>query len=268
MTKNSLLIPTLIGLGLVSLVLSIFLALHTGKQKPGEAPLARIELNSGKVFILLKNMTQKEILASKSSLFALDSVETGPDGEATMEFDSLYRIRIEENSMVTLDLENERTVLIIKRGELHIDNIGRENTVFISRDGVQWDAHDYEQNYKTQSLSQTLPDTAPQSATPPTDRNSAEMGLNSESIQETIRQQRNSFYKCYTQLLQRTPGVVGNASISFTIQKSGKVSNADLAASSINDGHFKKCIIEVIRRTEFKSFAGDPISTVFPLKFE
>lgn len=268
MAKNSWLIPSLIGLGALSLALSLFIASRTEKQKPGEAPLARIELNLGKVFILRKNMTQKETLTKRATLFALDSVETGPDGDATMDFDSAYRIRVEENSLITLDEENERTVLIVKRGDVQVENFGREGTVYVSRDGVRWTATDYEQNYKKQPQAQTLPDLAPTAETTPVSGGRAEGGLTSDLIQETLKLQRASFFKCYTQLLQRTPGVVGQASLSFTIERSGRVYNAEVASSTITDPAFKKCLIDAIRRVEFKSFTGDAISTVFPLKFE
>ncbi|MBO9668406.1 MAG: AgmX/PglI C-terminal domain-containing protein, partial [Bdellovibrio sp.] len=92
-------------------------------------------------------------------------------------------------------------------------------------------------------------------------------GLTSEFIQDTLRAQRNSFFKCYTQLLQRTPGVVGQASVGFTIERSGKVSQADITSSSIADPAFKKCLIEAIRRVEFKSFGGDPSLSKILFKF-
>ena len=270
MSRNSWVIPSLIGLGVLSVVLSLFVASQTEKQKPSVPPLALAQLNIGKVFILRKNMTQKEVLAQRSPLFALDSIETAADGDATLEFDSAYRIRIDENSLITLDDENEHAVLIIKRGDVQVENFGQEGSVFISRDGVRWNATDYEQNYKKQPPTQTLPDVVPSSesaaAGPPGKAEGG--GLTSDFIQETLRLQRSAFFRCYTQLLQRTPGVVGQASISFTIERSGKVYNADIASSTINDAAFKKCLLEAIRRVEFKSFTGDAVSTVFPLKFE
>ncbi|KHD87450.1 MAG: lipoprotein [Bdellovibrio sp. ArHS] len=268
MAKNNWLISTLIILGLVSVGLSLFVATQTEKQKPGARPLARIELNLGKVFVLRKNLTQKETLTRKSTLFALDSVETGVDGDATMEFDSAYRIRIPENSLITIDEESDRIVLIIKRGDLQVENFGREGSVYISRDGVRWNATDYEMNYKKQTPAETLPDLAP--AEPPTTQPTPNIqeGLTSEFIQDTLKTHRGSFFKCYTQLLQKTPGVTGQASITFTIERTGKVNQAEIASSSINDAGFKKCLLEATRRVEFKSFNGDPISTVFPLRFE
>lgn len=267
MAKNNWLISSLIVVGIFSVALSLFIATQTEKQKPGARPLARLELNLGKVFVLRKNLTQKETLTRRATLFALDSVETSVDGDATMEFDSAYRIRIQENSLVTLDEENDRIVLIIKRGDLQVENFGREGSVFISRDGVRWSATDYEMNYKKQAPAETLPDLAPTDVATPPQANLSE-GLTSEFIQDTLKTHRGSFFKCYTQLLQKTPGVVGQASISFTIERTGKVTQAEIASSSINDATFKKCLIDATKRVEFKSFGGDPISTVFPLRFE
>ncbi|KYG61509.1 hypothetical protein AZI86_17530 [Bdellovibrio bacteriovorus] len=264
--KTNWLIPALIAAGVLSLLLSLFIASQTEKQKPGDRPLARLELNLGKVFVLRKNLTQKEILTRRSTLFALDSVETGPDGDATMEFDSAYRIRIQENSMITLDAESDRIVLIIKRGDVQVENYGREGSVFVSREGVRWNATDYEMNYKKQAPPTSLPELAPQD-TATTEAPKVE-GLTAEHIQDTLKTYRPSFFKCYTQLLQKTPGVVGQASLSFTIERTGRVNQAEVASSSINDPDFKKCLLEAIRRVEFKSFSGDPISTVFPLRFE
>lgn len=267
MAKNKWLIPSLIIFGIFCVALSLLVASETEKQKPGARPLARLESKVGNVFILRKNLTKKEILSRKSSLFALDSVETGPDGDATMEFDSAYRIRIIENSLVTVDEEADRIVLILKRGDVEVENYGREGSVFISRDGVRWGATDYEMSYKKQLQASSLPET-----TPTTDSTSspgkAYEGLSAELIQDTLKTQRASFFKCYTQLLQRTPGVVGQASLSFTIEVTGKISQAEVASSSINDADFKKCLLEAIRRVEFKTFAGEPVSTMFPLKFE
>lgn len=266
MAKNNWLIPSLIIVGVISVALSLFISTQTEKTKPGARPLARLELNLGKVFVLRNNLTHKEVLTRKATLFALDSVETSVDGDATMEFDSSYRIRVLENSLITLDEESERIVLIIKRGDLQVENYGREGSVYISRDGVRWTATDYEMNYKKRAPMETLPELAP--AETPAANVKAVEGLTSEFIQDTLKTHRSSFFKCYTQLLQRTPGVVGQASISFTIERTGKVSQADIASSSLSDPQFKKCLLESVRRVEFKVFGGDPITTVFPLRFE
>ncbi|MEN0059172.1 MAG: AgmX/PglI C-terminal domain-containing protein [Bdellovibrio sp.] len=266
MAKNNWLIPSLIVAGLLSVVLSLIIASQTERQKPGARPLARLQLNLGQASVLRQNLTQKEILTRRTTLFALDSVETGADGDVTMEFDSGHRIRVPENSLITIDAEADRIVLIIKRGEVQVETFGRDDQVFISVEGVRWSAADYENNFKKQQSSDTLPDLVPTDTS--STKSSNTPGLTSDFIQDTLKTQRNSFFKCYTQLLQKTPGVVGQASLSFTIERTGKVSQAEISSSSIADTNFKKCLVDAVKRVEFKSFEGDAISTIFPLRFE
>lgn len=273
MAKNNWLIPSLIIVGILSVALSLFVASKTEKQKPGARPLARLELNMGKAFVLRNNLTQKENLTRKTTVFSLDSVETGGDGDATLEFDSAYRIRIQENSLTTLDEEGDHIVVFIKRGDVQVENFGREGSVFISRDGLRWEATEYENVYKKQAPTDTLPEIAPVEITqskPESSHSETPVfgGLTATYIQDTLKLHRASFFKCYTQMLQRTPGVVGQISLSFTIENSGRVFQADVASSSITDPGFKKCLVEAIRRVEFKSFDGGSISTIFPIKFE
>lgn len=265
MAKNNWLIPGLIAFGLISLALSFFIASQTEKQKPGQHVLARLERNLGKVSIIRKNMTSKETLSRRTLLFPLDSVETGADGDATLDFDSADRLHIQENSLVTLDEEDGHIVVIIKNGDIQVENNGNSGQVLISREGSRWTPRDYEDKVKKEANYESMPEVAPQVQSRAEARRES---LSPEFIQDTLKTYRNNFFKCYTQLLQKTPGVAGQASISFTIERSGKVSNAEIASSSLADSDFKKCLIEAIRRVEFKAFSDEPISTVFPLKFE
>jgi TonB family protein len=272
MAKNNKLILSLVVIGLLSLALSLFISTQTEKTNPNVQAIARAQLNLGKAFILRKNLTRKEILTRKTSIFPQDSVETGADGDATLEFDSGDRLHLQEDTLVTIDNENDRLVVIIKRGDIQVEAEGREGFVFISREGQRWSPADYESKYrKQQAASENLPEGAPPAAAsegigPGT--SAPGTGLTQEFIQDVLRTHRPAFFRCYTQLLQKTPGIVGQVSVSFTIERTGKVSAAELASSTFNDAPFKKCVLEAIRRVEFKSFNGEPISTVFPLKFE
>jgi TonB family protein len=270
MAKNNKLILSLVVIGLLSLALSLFISTQTEKSNPNVQSIGRAQLNLGKAFVLRKNLTRKEILTRKTSLFPEDSVETGADGDATLEFDSGDRLHMQENTLVTIDNENDRTVIIIKRGDIQVEAEGREGFVFISREGQRWSPADYESKYrKQQNANENLPEGAPAAAEIVGPGTSAPgTGLSQEFIQDTLRTHRPAFFRCYTQLLQKTPGIVGQVSVSFTIERTGKVSAAELASSTFADAPFKKCLIDAVRRVEFKSFNGEPISTVFPLKFE
>ncbi len=264
MTKNNWLIPSLIIFGALSVILSVIIGFNTEKTNLGTRQIASIELNLGSVYLLRSGLTHKEILTRKSLLYPLDSVETSIDGDATLDFDSAYRIRIQENSYVTLDKEGEKIVLVLKRGDIHVENFGKEGTVFISRDGVRWNATDYEMNYKKMAENSQLPDLA----TVETPAIPVGKGMSAEIIQSTLRTHRNSFFKCYTQLLQKDPSVTAQASITFTIEKTGKIHKASVSNSNIKNPQFSNCLIESIKRIDFKSFEGEAITTTFPLKFE
>ncbi len=265
--KSSWLIPSLVLLGLIFLGLSLFISTRADKSLFNQKPLARIEQGMGQVSIFRKNMTTKERLVRKSFLYPLETVETAADGDAVMEFDSAYRIRILENSLITLEQEKDRITLIIKRGDLQVENYGQEGTVYISRDGTRWTATDYEMVFKKQTQDQSLPETAV-AAESPTPAKASATGLSPEYIQDLLKSQRNSFFKCYTQLLQKTPGITGQASLSFTIERNGKVVQPEISSSNISDARFRKCLVEALMRIEFKAYSGEIISTVFPLKFE
>ncbi len=253
--------------GLFFVALSLLIASQSESSKTVRQPIARLDLNLGQVSVLRQNLTQKEIVTRKAPIYSMDSIETGPDGDATLEFDSAYRIRILENSIVTVDQEGDRRVIIIKRGDLVVENHGREGSVFISRDGTRWTATDYELEHKKEGPEQSLPDLPATADLLPTERTSSD-NLTATQIQDTLNGQRSSFFKCYTQLLQKTPGTVGQISIHFTILNSGKVSQSEISSTTISDEDFKKCLLEAMKRVEFKSFAGEPISGVFPLRFE
>lgn len=265
MTKNNWLIPSLIIFGALSVILSVIIGFNTEKTNLGTRQIASIELNLGSVYLLRSGLTHKEILTRKSLLYPLDSIETSIDGDATLDFDSAYRIRIQENSYVTLDKEGEKIVLVLKRGDVHVENFGKEGTVFISRDGVRWNATDYEMNYKKMAENSQLPDLV----TPvETTASSANKSMSAEIIQSTLRTHRNSFFKCYTQLLQKDPSVTAQASITFTIEKTGKIHKASVSNSNIKNPQFSSCLIESVKRIDFKSFEGEAITTTFPLRFE
>ena len=158
--------------------------------------------------------------------------------------------------------------LVLKKGEIQVENFGSEGSLFISKDGSRWTATDYEQIYKKRQGDPSLPDTSVNADASNMPTPQSKDGLSPDYIQDMMRAQRQTFFKCYTQLLQKSPGVTGQATLSFIIDKNGKVLQPEIASSNIADPGFKKCLLEALQRMEFKSFTGDPISTVFPLKFE
>ncbi|MFZ4404287.1 MAG: AgmX/PglI C-terminal domain-containing protein [Pseudobdellovibrionaceae bacterium] len=88
-------------------------------------------------------------------------------------------------------------------------------------------------------------------------------------IENILRGQRPLFFKCYSQLLQKGLSQRGQVSLSFFIEKNGRVKSPSVLSSQIQDVTFQSCLVEVLNRTEFKGFKGnESLQTIYPLQFE
>ncbi len=264
--KSQLVIGFLL-LGLVLVGLSTYFSYFAPKNTPTEIILAHVDRESGKAFVYRSGYTQRESIDRKTNLYNLDSVETQDTGEAVLSFESAHKVRLSSNTTVTLervdDAQGFHVVLILKRGDVHVEGSGREGELFIAKNGERVSASDY----NSSSLAQTAvkPPQPNEAFSNPVPEN---QGLTEDEINTVMNTHRASFFKCYTQLLQTEPTAKGNVSLSFTIENNGKLSVAEVTASQLQNENFKKCLLEVLRRIEFRTFQGPQISTLFPLKFE
>jgi hypothetical protein len=264
--KSQLVIGFLL-LGLVLVGLSTYFSYFAPKTTSTELLLAHVDRESGKAYVFRSGYTQRETVDRKTNLYNLDSVETLETGEAVLAFESAHKVRMSPNTLVTLervdDPQGFHVTLILKRGEIHVDSVGREGDLFIAKNGERISAADY--NNSTLAQTAVKPPQPNEAFSNPVPEN---QGLTDEEINSVMNTHRASFFKCYTQLLQTEPTAKGNVSLSFTIENNGKLSVAEVTASQLQNEEFKKCLLEVLRRIEFRTFKGAPISTLFPLKFE
>lgn len=267
MAKKNWFIPSLVIIGLICIGLSLLLSTRSINTIFKQKPLIKVEVSFGKVSLIRHGLSQKETLTGRASLYLLDSIETGTDGDVTLTTDSGYKIRLLENALITIDQEQNKIVLLIKKGELQFDASGQEGSLLVSREGNRWTPAEYEAQVRSEIDLDALPDFNP-SASPAPPAGVPLEGLSPEQIQDTLRNNRSAFFRCYTQLLQKKPGTTGQSNLSFTIEPSGKISLINIASSTIDDPQFQRCLIETLRRISFKSFNGKAISTIFPLKFE
>ena len=260
MKKNSSLVLTLFFSGIILIGLGLLISKWMDADVSLTPTLAQVEKISDQVFILKKHFTQKEAVIKKSSLHALETLETSVDGEAYLDFSSSHRLHLFPNSQITVDQEGAVTVVYIKSGEVKVETQGREGTLVIAKNGLRWSSTDYDLIGK--------PAGAATEPILPAAESGLSEGLTPAYIVDTLKSQKGTFYKCYTQLLQRKPKVTGESSISMTIEANGKISRSEVTSSQLEDPAFKKCLVEATNRIEFKPFRGDAITTVFPLKFE
>lgn len=264
--KKTQLVIAFCAIGVLLLSAGLFLVKRGQTSAVGEFRLARVERETGDVFTIRTGYAQREKVIARSPLYNLDSVETADTGDALITFESAFRVRVMENSLVTLekvdDQESYHVVLIVKRGEIKVENFGRDGELVIGKNGERVNAADY--NGSQLSLAPAIPPQSLDSFSEPI----KEQGLSGDEISATLAQNKTQFFKCYTQVLQKTPTAKGSVSMSFTVENSGKLSLAEITASEIQDDQFKNCLKEVLKRIEFKAFNGAPIATIVPMHFE
>lgn len=249
----------LLGIGFVSV--AYLLTQSSQKKLPSQKNLAVLESLSDEVFLTKKFKLKSKLVSERISLNTLDTVETSEKGKAEIEFPTGEKIRLLENSKILLDEEGNSLNLILQRGEIEIENYGSKENFFISYQGLRMLLREWDAFKKHKVLSYEDQKKSLQSF-------QSDHRLSESYVAELIQNHKQKFLQCYNKLLQKTPGVMGSVTLSFTIEKSGKISNPNIASSQLSDMDFRSCIFEVLKRIEFKAFEGDPISTVIPLNFE
>jgi hypothetical protein len=266
-SRKNLLVWGSLVVGVVLILFSFYLGRTVSVPLSPTLTLARAEPLTGEASVLRHGMTAKETLKRKISLGHFDSIETRDLGEVRLDFETAYRVRVKEHSLITLerveDQDGFHTVLILKRGQIQVENYGREGDLFIAKNGERISATDYQESPLAQAqVTEAEPSSEWTSPAP------EGTGLTEKEVQETMTSHRTSFLKCYSGLLQKDAQAKGQATLTFTVENSGKLKSVEVTSSDFQQEDFKKCLIEVMNRVEFRPFDGSPISTLFPLKFE
>ncbi len=241
-------------------------------QTSSKRALGRVQVAFGESLVSPSRGALEKIEKARP-LHRWDELQTREASEALVSFESGEEIRVLEKSRVLFDLEAGRPLIVVLQGDIWIEREIESGQVLISREGSRKTLME-ERLAKKSAVSKTSRQarTSSKASSKNNDlglmNRSAGQRLTPDVIQSTLKAQRQSFFKCYTQLLQKTPGVTGEASVSFTIERTGRVSLAEISSSSLKDSAFRNCLLDTVRRVEFKSFPGDPISALFPLRFD
>ncbi len=259
MRKSNWLVPGLIIVGFALIFFSVFapqskFQLGTSKNKSG-----RVVEKTGSVKVQSTENSLAEEVTAEYILNNRDLLRTDSGSEVLVEFTNGGQFRISEKTEVLLDrLENGTPLIVVRSGEIFIEKFGKAPSFWIRKDGQIYTAVDFALIDKKNStrLQEPVPD----------QQNKEQISQN--EIEIVLNAKRNDFFKCFGQLIQKTPQASGQVLISFTIEKVGSTSKVEVAKSEISDVSFNSCLIEVVSRTHFRQFSGSPITTVFPLKFE
>lgn len=259
MKLKSWLVPALIAAGTLLIILSTLLPKNSVRQTISETEIGYLSEKSGSVTVQNYQMPEAIQLTLNYSLHPKDILKTEANSDALIQFSNEGQLRLAENTEVFLDLlDNKAPVVIVKSGEVFVEKFGSKPSFWIRKDGQSLSALDYALVDKKNAPK--LKDNIPAKSENET--------LSQSDIETNMASRKNDFFKCYGQNLQKNPTAHGSVLLSFTIEKNGQTSKIEVTKSDIQDNNFKTCLMEVVARTQFKSFSGSAINTVFPLKFE
>jgi Ca-activated chloride channel family protein len=92
--------------------------------------------------------------------------------------------------------------------------------------------------------------------------------LSKEPIQRIIKRQKNAIRACYEKELQSDPNLAGRVVVKFIIDGTGKVTNAVIEESTLNNKVVEACLLKVIKRLTFPQPAGGSVIVVsYPFTF-
>jgi|GEM_PF-3779231 len=250
--------------GLILLALSGYFITRKSERTVIREGLGWIERDFGEIEVGQKGQSRR--VQTREIARPGDSISTAEDAEAKLQLHDGSELRILENSQILMEESLGKMLIVIKRGNIRVDEIQTRDQISISKNGQRVLAESYETSPVFSEP--TLPDKEQISAVgrlqrkPPSEK----------EISEQFQKQKTALFKCYGQLLQKDPKAKGEINLSFMIQETGKTSNLMVQpageASTLKDSGFEKCLSDVVSRIQFESFNGSPVSAIYPLSFE
>jgi len=91
--------------------------------------------------------------------------------------------------------------------------------------------------------------------------------LSPEQIMRVVRRNQAAVRYCYENELQRQPNLRGRIEIRWRITRSGSVSSASRASSTMSNARVEGCIVRQVRRWRFPQPDGGEVDVNFPFIF-
>lgn len=220
------------------------------------------------------------------SILSTETARSSSGARAIFEVLGGARFELSEETRILFEKQkNEKTRITLLDGRIRFKGEGDLSFVEVARQGQivpPEEVKDSEisanvQVIKTGSIANLVVPTQTQVSDEPEDSTASVVDLgprttiSQDEILNVLSVRLGQFKKCYLNLIQRA----GNASIkanillSFMILSNGNVEDARVWKSNVSDRLFLGCLSEVVERTRFKPFKGDPIRVdEFPLDFE
>ncbi len=259
MLDKKWIVPGLMILGAFLVIISIWGPQGGFSPSRKEAPLAYLSEKTGEVTVSNNQMPAPVPAKLNLSFYARDILRTEEGADALVQWANEGQFRVSEKSDVLIDtLENGHPLVVIRSGEIVVEKFGRAPSFWIRKEGQLLSAVDFAlaDRKNLTKLKEPLPEKDSKSQ------------ITQFEIESVLNAKKTDFFKCYGQALQKNATARGQILISFTIERQGQTSQIEISKSEIADQAFNSCVMEVVARTQFKSFSGAAVTTVFPMRFE
>lgn len=87
--------------------------------------------------------------------------------------------------------------------------------------------------------------------------------LDKDIIRRIVRAHIEEVRHCYSQGLAKNPDLAGRVAVQFTIATTGRVSEAGIASSTLDDENVNMCIVEAVKRWKFPK-PDDVVAVTYP----
>lgn len=211
----------------------------------------------------LKN-SQDEItmLTTQSKVFENDTLST--DQDATITFQLASGAKFEVAPLTKLIFENDsnhQVNMTILEGQVQLLSQGK-GSFDVTKKGKSLSLAELKTSIETPKQTETPQiETAPVKPTTQRKTSHDTTTLDQEEINKVMRNQTSFLHRCYINYMLRTQrlDLSGKVVLSFTIQPTGKVTNAKVISSPIQDDQLDRCLNDVISRATFQEFTSQPI---------
>ena len=259
MLNTKWIVPGFLSIGAILVIVSIWGPQSGFSPSRKEASLAYLAEKSGIVTVSNNQMPAPVPAKLNLSLYSRDLIRTDAGADALVQWANQGQFRISEKSEVLIDtLENGHPLVVVRSGEIVVEKFGEAPSFWVRKEGQLLSAVDFAlaDRKNLPKLKEALPEKDNKSQ------------ITQFEIESVLNAKKSDFFKCYGQALQRNATARGQVLISFTIEKLGQTTQIEISKSEINDNAFNSCVMEVVARTQFKSFSGPSVTTVFPMRFE
>lgn len=271
----------------------------SGNQQPALV-LGHLQKVEGKVSWRDLGQSQFSEVSAQADLMNLGSLQVQTRGRAELTFNSGYEIALPERSLVVFELHDPSdskspVYLHVLSGRPELLKEGKPGSLYILIDNQLLDPKgvgtltaremvispllvEGATAAATENLTPTLSATAatatpslaasgaPTATANDTDPNTGT--LSNDYIDEVIAQQAEQFQRCQANALRLHGEAKGKMLIGLTISPQGKIEEARVLTTNIQDEAMHKCVVQVFDRVKMKPFVGAPIVRSYPLNFE